>query len=201
MRPIYWYSKGPFFGFNSIRVPVKVPRTQPVRRWNKELSKNEWLRDDKGNYLYQESSEKDLIDVWEVPVINPMAIERSEYPTQKPEKLLECIIACSTKPNDIVLDCFLGSGTTAAVAQKLGRRWIGCDSNKGAVQTTSKRNWRAMVDCVMIDTPMTAMCLTSCFPMSRRRRPIMCRGGYELPTSDGDSTVAVKIIDMRIVPP
>lgn len=136
---IYWYSKGSLPGFNPIRVPVKVPRTQPVRRWNKELNKNEWLRDEKGNYLYQESSEKDLGDVWEVPVINPMALERTEYPTQKPEKLLEWIIGCSTSPNDIILDCFVGSGTTAAVAQKLRRRWIGCDINKGAIQTTAKR--------------------------------------------------------------
>src|SRR5690606_12088100 len=45
----------------------------------------------------------------------------------------------ASDPGDIVLDCFIGSGTTAAVAQKLGRRWIGCDINKGAIQTTSKR--------------------------------------------------------------
>lgn len=45
----------------------------------------------------------------------------------------------ATAPGDLVLDCFIGSGTTAAVAQKLGRRWIGCDINKGAIQTTSKR--------------------------------------------------------------
>lgn len=63
----------------------------------------------------------------------------SDYPTQKPEALLERIITASSNPGDLVLDCFIGSGTTAAVAQKLGRRWIGCDINKGAIQTTSKR--------------------------------------------------------------
>jgi SAM-dependent methyltransferase len=47
--------------------------------------------------------------------------------------------AASTNSGDLVLDCFIGSGTTAAVAQKLGRRWIGCDINKGAIQTTAKR--------------------------------------------------------------
>jgi hypothetical protein len=62
-----------------------------------------------------------------------------DYPTQKPEPLLERIIAASTNPGDLVLDCFIGSGTTAAGAQKLGRRWIGCDINKGAIQTTAKR--------------------------------------------------------------
>jgi len=67
------------------------------------------------------------------------AKERMHYDTQKPEKILEWSILASSNPNDLVLDCFIGSGTTAAVAQKLGRRWIGCDINKGAIQTTSKR--------------------------------------------------------------
>lgn len=65
--------------------------------------------------------------------------EREDYPTQKPEELLERIIQASSNPNELVLDCFIGAGTTAAVAQKLGRRWIGCDINRGAIQTTSKR--------------------------------------------------------------
>ena len=63
----------------------------------------------------------------------------SQYPTEKPEELLERIINLTSNPDDIVLDCFIGSGTTAAVAQKLGRRWIGADINKGAIQTTLKR--------------------------------------------------------------
>lgn len=61
------------------------------------------------------------------------------YPTENSEKLLERVIDVASKPNDMVLDFFLGSGTTAAVAQKLGRRWIGADINKGAIQTTVKR--------------------------------------------------------------
>lgn len=65
--------------------------------------------------------------------------ESTDYPTEKPEPLLARILAISSDPGDIILDCFIGSGTTAAVAQKLGRRWIGCDINKGAIQTTSKR--------------------------------------------------------------
>jgi adenine-specific DNA-methyltransferase len=63
----------------------------------------------------------------------------SQYPTEKPEALLGRIVNLTSNPGDIVLDCFLGSGTTAAVAQKLGRRWIGADINKGAIQTTIKR--------------------------------------------------------------
>jgi len=61
------------------------------------------------------------------------------FTTQKPEALLERIIRASSNPDDLVLDCFIGSGTTVAVAQKLNRRWIGCDINKGAIQITSKR--------------------------------------------------------------
>lgn len=61
------------------------------------------------------------------------------YPTEKPEALLQRVLEITSRPGDIVLDCFIGSGTTAAVAQKLGRRWIGCDINKGAIQTTAKR--------------------------------------------------------------
>lgn len=79
-------------------------------------------------------------DIWvDIPPVNPMAAEKEGYPTQKPEALLERIISASSNPGDLILDCFIGSGTTAAVAQKLGRRWIGCDINKGSIQTTSKR--------------------------------------------------------------
>lgn len=78
--------------------------------------------------------------IWtEVKAVNSQAEERGDYPTQKPEALIDRIISASSFPGDLVLDCFLGSGTTAAVAQRLGRRWIGCDINKGAIQTTAKR--------------------------------------------------------------
>ena len=78
-------------------------------------------------------------DVWYIATINGMAVERLNYPTQKPEELLEKIIKASSNPGDLVFDCFMGSGTTQAVAMKLGRRFIGADINLGAVQTTTKR--------------------------------------------------------------
>lgn len=62
-----------------------------------------------------------------------------DYPTEKPEALLGRIVRAASRPGDIVLDCFIGSGTTAAVAQRLGRRWIGCDINKGAIHATARR--------------------------------------------------------------
>ena len=64
---------------------------------------------------------------------------QTDYPTEKHEEPLVRLMEWLTRPGNLILDCFIGSGTTAAVAQKLGRRWIGCDINKGAIQTTSKR--------------------------------------------------------------
>ena len=78
-------------------------------------------------------------DVFEISIINSQAKERTDYPTQKPEALLERIIKASSSPGDLVFDCFMGSGTTQAVAMKLGRRFIGADINLGAVETTTKR--------------------------------------------------------------
>jgi hypothetical protein len=82
--------------------------------------------------------------VWnDIPYLNPSAAERLiyNYPTQKPEVLLErCIKAGSKKDSDdIILDVFAGSGTTLAVAEKLGRRWIGMDCGKLAIYTVQKR--------------------------------------------------------------
>jgi DNA modification methylase len=78
--------------------------------------------------------------LWDdVDKIHHLANERVNYPTQKPEALLERIIKASSNEDDLVFDCFMGSGTTQAVAMKLGRRFIGADINLGAVQITTKR--------------------------------------------------------------
>lgn len=82
---------------------------------------------------------KPMEDLWELPIIMKNALQNTDYPTQKPEALLERIIKASSNPGDIVFDCFMGSGTTQAVAMKLGRRFIGADINLGAIQTTTKR--------------------------------------------------------------
>ena len=78
-------------------------------------------------------------DWFRLAILNQAANERTDYPTQKPEALLERIIKASSNPGDLVFDCFMGSGTTQAVAMKLGRKFIGADINLGAVQTTTKR--------------------------------------------------------------
>ena len=68
-----------------------------------------------------------------------MALESIGYPTQKPEGLLERILEASTAEEDLVADFFAGAGTTAAVAEKLGRKWIAADLGKFAIHTTRKR--------------------------------------------------------------
>ena len=79
-------------------------------------------------------------DVWtDINTTNSQANIQTGYPTQKPEELLKRIISIASNPDDIVFDCFMGSGTTQAVAMKLGRRFIGADINLGAIQTTTKR--------------------------------------------------------------
>ena len=82
-------------------------------------------------------------DWWEVSANvakgNTLEVVAGKYPTQKPEALIERIIKASSDPGDLVFDCFMGSGTTQAVAMKLGRRFLGADINLGAVQTTTKR--------------------------------------------------------------
>ena len=78
-------------------------------------------------------------DTWYVATINAMAEERQRYPTQKPEALLERIIKASSNEGDLVADFFCGSGTTAAVAEKLGRKWIATDLGKFGIHTTRKR--------------------------------------------------------------
>lgn len=82
-------------------------------------------------------------DWWEISANvakgNTSEVSAGKYPTQKPEELIERIIKASSDPGDLVFDCFMGSGTTQAVAMKYGRRFIGADINLGSIQTTTKR--------------------------------------------------------------
>ena len=90
-------------------------------------------------FLDEEKGES-LGDLWvDLAEVNSMAAERLDYPTQKPETLLDRIIRASTNEGDLVADFFVGSGTTAAVAEKLGRKWIATDLGKFGIHTTRKR--------------------------------------------------------------
>ena len=79
-------------------------------------------------------------DLWlDIPAIQSQSKEATGYDTQKPEKLLERVISLASDEGDLVADFFCGSGTTLAVAEKLGRRWIGCDLGRFAIHTSRKR--------------------------------------------------------------
>lgn len=91
-------------------------------------------------YLKDTLGNKAVPDVWTgIPPLQAQAAEKQNYPTQKPEPLIERVIVASSNEGDIVLDAFAGSGTTCAVAEKLGRRWIAIDCGKLATYTIQKR--------------------------------------------------------------
>lgn len=118
--------------------PVKNRKPQPVTQ--KVDGKRVWLKNDDGSLMYEMGAEERPVgDVWTIPIINPVASERLNYRTQKPESLLERVILASSSKDSIVADFFVGSGTTAAVAERLGRRWIASDLGKPAVMVARKR--------------------------------------------------------------
>ena len=140
---IFSYTKSPEYTWN---VQYKPHSPEYIKRFKKDEN-GRLYRDDVNptgggtRIIYLDDVKGDIVDsVWtDIPPVNPVAKERQNYPTQKPEALLQRIIESSTNPGDIVFDCFMGSGTTQAVAMKLGRRFIGADINLGAIQTTTKR--------------------------------------------------------------
>jgi site-specific DNA-methyltransferase (adenine-specific)/adenine-specific DNA-methyltransferase len=94
--------------------------------------------------------------IWHDMLLAPTAKERVDYPTQKPEALLDRIIKASSNEGDLVADFFVGSGTTAAVAEKLGRKWIASDLGKFAIHTTRKRLIQVQRELKGADKPFRA---------------------------------------------
>ena len=147
---IFWYVKSGEAVFNQQYKPLSEDYVKQEykytdadgRRYAKLRGRG--YQDKKGEtkvkYL-DENPGTPLTSLWDEDglQLNTSTSERTGYPTQKPEALLERIIKISSNPGDIVFDCFMGSGTTQAVAMKLGRRFIGADINLGAVETTTKR--------------------------------------------------------------
>jgi DNA modification methylase len=80
-----------------------------------------------------------LGDVWEIGIVAPVARERTGYPTQKPEALLQRLVEACTSPGDLVLDPYAGSGTTLAVCNRLGRRVVGIDASREALRISRRR--------------------------------------------------------------
>ena len=120
-------------------VPVKEVQMQAIVAWDPVAKKRVAKRDGDGNIIYEERTEKLMGATWTLPIIHPIAHERLNYPTQKPESLVERIIKIASNEGDLVADFFCGSGTTASVAEKLGRKWIVSDLGKFAIHTTRKR--------------------------------------------------------------
>ena len=131
---ILWYSKSEKYTFEPDRIRQEYSETS-----KKMVGKKKIFHHGKEAVTIKLSESGKFPEDWiYIPTGIAMANEHLGFQTQKPEALLERIIKASSNPDDLVLDCFIGSGTTARVAQKLGRRWIGCDINKGAIQMTSR---------------------------------------------------------------
>ncbi len=128
---IFHYAKGKKWTFNldAVRVPYKT---------TSNYAKDGIVSKSGKKYLPNPLGTP-IDDVWDIPMVNPLAKERLGYPTQKPEMLLERIILAASNPGDIVADFFCGSGTTLACASKLGRRWLGSDTGVLAIHTTRQR--------------------------------------------------------------
>lgn len=129
---ILFYTKGKEWTFNhdDVRVPVSEARLKRIQYGDKQFKSGKAVSDRKG---------KVPEDWWVIPVIGSTAKERLGYPTQKPEALLERIIKASSNKGDLVLDPFCGCGTALAVAQRLGRRWIGIDAEMPACMVMRQR--------------------------------------------------------------
>ena len=129
---IYWFKKGKNACFNAdaVRVPYEGTGGYQTSGKGVKIGGKTYLPNELG---------KIPEDWWDIPAIPPMSKERIGYPTQKPEALLERIIKAASNEGDLIADFFCGSGTTLAVAEKLGRKWIGADLGRFAVHASRKR--------------------------------------------------------------
>jgi len=140
---IYFYSKSDIFKFN-----VLYSDYSPTTNIDQILQERE--RDANGKAAYKRDEEGQIVlgkekkgvplsNVWDIPYLNPKAIERTGYPTQKPILLLEKILEIATEPGDIVLDPMCGSGTMLVAAKLLQRHWIGIDIAPDAIELANAR--------------------------------------------------------------
>ncbi len=124
--------------FNQLKEKRDKPVQQLVRKKVDGRMVN--ARDENGNILYKASTMRNIDDVWRISMLQPAdKSQNTGYATQKNDLILRRIIEASSNPGDLVADFFCGSGTTGAVAEKLGRRWIMADLGRFAIHTTRKR--------------------------------------------------------------
>jgi len=133
---IFHYSKTQEFIGNEIRIEKDEVTRRALRK--KVDGKTINILDKNGDKIYGEFKDKRIDDVWDIGR-TISSNEYLDYPTQKKESLIDRIIRYGSNEGDLVMDFFCGSGTTLAVAEKLGRRWVGCDIGKLAIYTTQKR--------------------------------------------------------------
>ena len=138
------YSKTKEFFWNDYKIPVSKKYLKSHYRQKDKDGKVCRIRTDAGKQrVYYPKEGVSCNDWWvDIPSVNSMAKERVGYPTQKPLALLERIIKASSQEGDIVADFFCGSGTTLSASEKLGRKWVGVDSSKGACEVVKKRMLR-----------------------------------------------------------
>jgi site-specific DNA-methyltransferase (adenine-specific)/adenine-specific DNA-methyltransferase len=139
---ILFYRKGPDYYFNRVKIPLDKPKKRDRRIWDKDKGKVVAARDKDGNLIYDLYTDKYCDDVWSIgqsSVTKTRSKEFLNYDTQKPKELLRRIIEASCPPGGLVADFFAGSGTTGAVAEKLGRKWIMGDLGKPACMISRKR--------------------------------------------------------------
>ena len=134
---LFFYTKSDINIYNVITEEREEPVMQSKRV--KVDGKNMRARDENGNIIYEISYDKKIKDVWTIPYIASTDSQRVDYATQKPEALLERIIKASSNEGLVVADFFGGSGVTAAVATRLGRKFIHADVNLNSIQTTRDR--------------------------------------------------------------
>lgn len=159
---IYFYSKSDVFLFNQL-FNSEFEDTIDSKRWSNFFNEagqitgnhmpmqdsrfvryhRKWVkangREPGADDVVFEARGQPIDSVWHMKGLDPKSHEKVGYPTQKPQELLERIIQASSNPGDLVADFFCGSGTTLAVAEKLGRKWIGTDLGRFAIHTSRKR--------------------------------------------------------------
>lgn len=139
---IYWYSKTGTYTFNCDAISERrgAMKKNNMRRGTDDEGRTFYAITSNGKeYRYYEDDLVPPTDVWDISHLQQQDPERTGYPTQKPERLVERIVLGMSSEDGLVLDFFMGSGTTQAVAMKNRRRFIGADINLGAIQTTTKR--------------------------------------------------------------
>ena len=140
---IYYYTRSGQYTFNPIYEDYSTSTNVDQllqKRKRDALGKAVYARDEQGQVIPSGGKKGvPLRDVWDIPYLNPKARERTGYPTQKPLLLLERIIEIASRPGDVVLDPFCGSGTTLVAALALNREAIGIDISDDAIEITQTR--------------------------------------------------------------